>query len=199
MGHFFEKEWGSLRWLIIYLVSAVGSSMLSVIAMPLAVSVGSSGAVMGLFGAKLAEFVVRLCERKVTKQEQLSHEIRGEQCSAVTCSVVIVMLFSFIPYVDWAAHLGGLVAGFVISLAIFSLDVQSPIVKIGWLVVGLALSVVLFAYGLDYMYGGNVEVVEELRDVCGYYKQYFDDYECNCMREEYFNNRNGEGGNGSQD
>jgi len=42
-GVFFEKEWGSWRWLVIYLGSGIGSSILSVIAMPLAVSVGSSG------------------------------------------------------------------------------------------------------------------------------------------------------------
>ena len=46
-GAFFEREWGSKNWLIIYLSSAVGSSILSVIVMPGAISVGSSGAVMG--------------------------------------------------------------------------------------------------------------------------------------------------------
>ena len=45
-GAFFEREWGSGAWLVIYLVSAVGSSILSVIYMTDAVSVGSSGAVM---------------------------------------------------------------------------------------------------------------------------------------------------------
>ena len=33
------------------------------------------------------------------------------------------------------------------------------------------------------MYQFNVEAAEELRDVCGYYKQYFEDYECNCPRQ----------------
>ena len=54
-GVFFEREWGSMRWLIIYIGSALGSSILSCISMPNSVSVGSSGAVMGLFGAKLSE------------------------------------------------------------------------------------------------------------------------------------------------
>lgn len=55
IGAFFEREWGSHTWLAIYLSSAVGSSILSVIAMPDTISVGSSGAVMGIFGGKLAE------------------------------------------------------------------------------------------------------------------------------------------------
>ena len=63
-----------------------------------AISVGSSGAVMGLFGGKLAEIICRFCESKITKQEQISHQVRKEQCAAVVCSVTVVMLFSFIPY-----------------------------------------------------------------------------------------------------
>jgi len=54
-GVFFEREWGSVTWLIVYLVSALGSSILSCVSMPNSISVGSSGAVMGLFGAKLSE------------------------------------------------------------------------------------------------------------------------------------------------
>ena len=103
-GVFFEKEWGSLRWCIVYLTSAVGSSILSCIVMPNALSVGSSGAVMGLFGAKLSEVVLRAFERVRTKQDRVGHAVRKEQCCVVSCSVVLILLFSFIPYVDWAAH-----------------------------------------------------------------------------------------------
>ena len=191
-GAFFEKEWGSIRWLVVYLGSAVGSSVLSVILMPLAVSVGSSGAVMGLFGGKLAEVILKACERRITKQDHIAHEVRREQCCIVTASVILVMLFSFIPFVDWAAHLGGLVAGFVIGWAIFAWDIHGWGWKLLWFVVGLVATVATFALGLQYMYSGEVETVEDLRDVCGYYKQNFEDYECNCMREEY--NLNGGGG-----
>jgi hypothetical protein len=97
-GAFFEREWGSFKWLIIYLVSAVGSSALSVIKMPGAISVGSSGAVMGLFGAKMAEVFCKFCDRDKTTQGRIAHQVRKEQCSGVTCSVVVVMLFSFVPY-----------------------------------------------------------------------------------------------------
>ena len=105
-GAFFEREWGSLNWLIIYLVSAVGSTALSVVAMPDAISVGSSGAVMGLFGGKGAEVLCRCCEKESTEQDRVGHQVRKEQCAGVMCSVTVVLLFSFIPYVDWAAHLG---------------------------------------------------------------------------------------------
>jgi hypothetical protein len=97
-GAFFEREWGSKKWLVIYLTSAVGSSILSVIVMPDSLSVGSSGAVMGLFGGKLAEVICRVCESDRSEQARIGHQVRKEQCAAVTCSVVVVGLFSFIPY-----------------------------------------------------------------------------------------------------
>jgi membrane associated rhomboid family serine protease len=184
-GVFFEKEWGSLRWLIIYLVSALGSSVLSVIAMPDAVSVGSSGAVMGLFGGKLAEITMRACERVRTKQDHVGKKVRKEQCIAVSCSVVLVMAFSFIPFVDWAAHVGGVLAGLCIGVIIFACEIESVPWRILWLVIGVALTTASFGYSMSYMYSGAIQPAEELRDVCAYYKEALGgDYECVCQREE---------------
>ena len=52
-----------------------------------------------------------------------------------------------------------------------------------WLVVGVGSCIALYSIGMTYMYT-QVETNDELRDVCGYYKQYFDDYECQCMLDE---------------
>jgi membrane associated rhomboid family serine protease len=183
-GAFFEREWGSIPWLIIYLASAVGSSSLSVVAMPDAISVGSSGAVMGLFGGKGAEVICRCCESNNTDQDHVAYQVRKEQCAGVMCSVTVVMLFSFIPYVDWAAHLGGLLAGFCVGMILFAIDLKKACIsKLIWLLVGVGLTGVFFALLLQHMYSGNVEAAEELRDVCGYYKQNFEEYQCNCQRE----------------
>lgn len=183
-GAFFEREWGSVNWLIIYLVSAVGSSALSVVAMPDAISVGSSGAVMGLFGGKAAEVVCRCCEKDSTDQDRIGHQVRKEQCAGVMCSVTVVLLFSFIPYVDWAAHLGGVIAGFCVGMIIFAADLNKAVFsKLFWLVVGISITCVYFIVIFQMMYSGDIETAEELRDVCGYYKQAFDEYECNCQRD----------------
>eukprot|EP00816_Leptocylindrus_hargravesii_P006136 CAMPEP_0196818566 /NCGR_PEP_ID=MMETSP1362-20130617/66244_1 /TAXON_ID=163516 /ORGANISM="Leptocylindrus danicus, Strain CCMP1856" /LENGTH=244 /DNA_ID=CAMNT_0042196713 /DNA_START=170 /DNA_END=904 /DNA_ORIENTATION=- len=181
-GAFFEREWGSLVWLIIYLTSAIGSSVLSMIFMPQSVSVGSSGSVMGLFGAKLAEVACKYCDKIKTQDQHVAHKVRMEMCGGVFCSVVIVMLFSFIPFVDWAAHLGGLIAGFVIGMVLFALQLRSKLFMFFWGVFGILSCVIFYSTSLEYMYN-QVEPVEELRDVCEYYRQYFEDYECNCQLE----------------
>jgi len=181
-GAFFEREWGSINWLVIYITSAVGSSILSCIFKPDSVSVGSSGAVMGLFGGKLAEVLCRCCESKKTIQGRIGHEVRKEQLGGVLCSVILVMAFSFIPYVDWAAHLGGLVAGILVGLPVFSCSIKTMLYRILWFVAGMAVTVGSFFFALQYLYSGAIVPTDDLRDVCGYYQQFFDDYECKCMR-----------------
>ena len=79
-GSFFEREWGSATWLAIYIVSALGSSIFSCDSMPNSISVGSSGAVMGLFGGKLSEvcdivFYIYQLKRVQIKLERFSQKI----------------------------------------------------------------------------------------------------------------------------
>lgn len=182
-GNRWEKEWGSIIWLLIYIGSAFGSSILSVCAMPHQISVGSSGAVMGLFGGKLAEIFLLCCEKSKTVEEYAGEQSRKDQACAVIGGIVVVMAMSFIPYVDWSAHLGGLVAGFVIGLVCFSFKIRMWMFMLVWLIVGVGTTTALYSGALAYMYN-EVEVKDDLRDVCGYYKQFFEDYECRCMLDE---------------
>lgn len=153
MGSFFEREWGSLVWFIIYCGSGIGSSILSVCVMPDSIGVGSSGAVCGLFGAKLAEVLCRCFERNKTSQERLGHEIRREQLIHILINVVVVGAFSFIPFVDWAAHLGGFVSGITIGIMFFSCMIQRRPVLVGIsCMVGVALTIMVFAWGIQAMY-----------------------------------------------
>ncbi len=96
-GAFFEREWGSFLWLIIYLGSAASGSILSVIVAPNTIGVGSSGAVCGLFGAKIAEALCRCRESTTGTAKELSHAILCEQFGSTLCTVILILVFSFIP------------------------------------------------------------------------------------------------------
>jgi membrane associated rhomboid family serine protease len=180
-GVFFEREWGTMTWLLIYLASGVGSTILSVCLIPNALSVGSSGAVMGLFGGKLAEIVCRACERRTTVQQKAGHEMRKHQLVLCVGGVVLVMAFSFIPFVDWAAHLGGLLAGFTVGLMVFAFSIETMVWRIVWFLFGVSGTIAGFVVSLKYMYT-EVEPLEILEDVCAYYQEYYQDYECACAR-----------------
>lgn len=108
---------------------------------------------------------------------------RTRKCIPVFRSDLTTASFSC-ETVDWAAHLGGLLAGFCVGMILFSMDIGKQIWKLFWLLTGIAITVVYFVVTLQHMYSGAIDPSEDLRDVCGYYQQYFEDYECNCMREQ---------------
>jgi hypothetical protein len=101
--------------------------------------------------------------------------------------------------VDWAAHLGGLLAGLFVGFMCFSVHMESYCLRLLWFLVGAALTLGFLIPCIDIMYSGDVPVNEELRDVCGYYTQNFEDYECNCMREEFLANFQNRGNNNGDD
>jgi membrane associated rhomboid family serine protease len=176
---FFEREWGSALWLVIYLTSSIGAMIGSTCFMPGVLSVGSSGAIMGIFGAKISEILCRCCESRETVQGKVGHAIRRHQLVLVLGGAVIVMLFSFLPFVDWAAHLGGLLTGIAVGLIIFSCYAEYTLCRFLWFAIGVGMTCALFASTLVYM---SEEVVpdERLADVCAYYQEFFDNYDCSC-------------------
>ena len=130
-----------------------------------------------------------MCESQKNEQAKLSHDILCEQFGTVLCSVILILAFSFIPYVDWAAHVGGLVGGFAVGMMLFSCRVKTWRWRIIWFLTGALMTGIGLVLGIIYM---NEEikdnVAEMMADVCGYYEEYFKNigeaYECNCMLEE---------------
>jgi membrane associated rhomboid family serine protease len=174
-----EREWGSVVWLWVYILSTLGATIISTCLLPDVLSVGSSGAIMGIFGAKIAEIICRSHESRITVQQKVGHAIRKHQLAEALGGAIIVMLFSFIPFVDWASHLGGLVTGLFVGLMIFSSYIQNPLWRRVGFIMGAILTVSLLATSLIYMYT-QVHPADRLRDVCGYYQQFFAGYECSC-------------------
>lgn len=104
LGDFIEKIYGTKKYLIIYFVSGIVSSIFSVYFSPV-MGVGASGAIFGLLGAAL-----------VFAYNEKDRIGRG----LVSNIVVIILLNLFIslsiPNIDISAHFGGFITGTILGL-----------------------------------------------------------------------------------
>ena len=111
LGAMIEKEVGHVLYLILYMLSGIGGGILSLIYKTLTFdfsgTIGASGAVFGLDGALLALIL-----------------FSGKRMANVTPTRVILMI-AYSLYsgftggnVDNAAHIGGLITGFLIGIVI---------------------------------------------------------------------------------
>ncbi|MEO8105902.1 MAG: rhomboid family intramembrane serine protease [Actinomycetes bacterium] len=101
IGGAVEPRLGRWRYLTVYLLSALGGSVLSyAVDSPFQYSVGASGAVFGLFGAL---FVL---------MRRLRFEVGG-----LISIMVINVVIGFVPglNINWRAHLGGLIVGTLLT------------------------------------------------------------------------------------
>lgn len=102
LGPQLEAWLGRLRFTALYLLSALGGSVLAYLVAPPGVGgIGASGAIFGLFGAT---FVVARRLRLDTRW------------IAVLLGLNLVITFT-VPFIDWRAHIGGLVTGIALTFA----------------------------------------------------------------------------------
>ncbi len=102
IGPGLEKMLGRLRFLAVYLVSAVGGSVLYyLIAAPTASALGASGAIFGLFGAWFV----------------LSRRLRMDGRQVIMLIGLNLVISFTVSGVAWQAHLGGLIAGTALTAA----------------------------------------------------------------------------------
>jgi membrane associated rhomboid family serine protease len=107
VGSVYEQEIGRLRFVAVYLCSGLFASAASYALIdlegPIAVSVGASGAIFGLFGG----FLVYNWRRR-------GQALANARMRSMLPWILLNLVFTFtIPFIDWRAHIGGLVAGMV--------------------------------------------------------------------------------------
>lgn len=124
LGQMLEPLLGRWRFTALYLISALGGSAASLLALePGQGSYGASGAVFGLLGG------VYVINRKL-----------GRDVSLVTGLLLLNVVIGFVvPGIDWRAHLGGLVTGAALS-AVFA---HAPATRRGMLSVVASVAVLL--------------------------------------------------------
>jgi membrane associated rhomboid family serine protease len=101
-GTAIERELGRVRFLLIYFATGIFASAASyAFGTPGAVGAGASGAIFGLFGAYLAY--------NYRRRGSALADARVQQM--VRLIVLNAILAISLHFIDWRAHLGGLVAG----------------------------------------------------------------------------------------
>lgn len=103
VGPYLERAFGHVRYTALYLVSALGGSVLGLWLDPLTQpTVGASGAIFGLFAAV---FVVG---------RKLNLDVRG-----IAVLIVINLAITFlVAGISWTGHIGGLITGALLSGAL---------------------------------------------------------------------------------
>lgn len=108
-GRMTVNIYGPLKFLIIYVVAGILSGVAHVVLAPDQNAVGASGAIMGIFGAAGAGIWLL--------KDQLPKGVRKQEITWMLCLAVSqVILDQFVPHVAAMAHLGGLIAGFLLGL-----------------------------------------------------------------------------------
>ncbi len=106
VGNQIESHFGRLRYLAIFILSAIGGGLLSIVFSE-SISIGASGAIFGLMGA-LVYFGLRF--RLYFKDAIVSDIIPV---------IVLNLLISFVfPGIDVAGHIGGLIYGYLTAMAL---------------------------------------------------------------------------------
>ena len=128
VGPFLERLFGSVTFLIFYLVSAIGGSEASLWWNEFGVSAGASGALFGIFGSLLGYLLAKPPGMSAAIMSQL-------RFWAINFIVLNIAFVFFLAGVDQAAHGGGALAGLLIGLLAGAIQknsvLKTPILKHG--------------------------------------------------------------------
>jgi membrane associated rhomboid family serine protease len=131
-----EREAGSVPFAALYFASGLaGGAAFFLLAAPGASAVGASGAIFGLFGGWIAAFVRR----------RESRAGRSGLRQLLVLLGINLALPLIVPGIAWQAHLGGLVAGFLIVLAWTGIARRSRDARVARTLVGVGVGLLALA------------------------------------------------------
>ncbi|CAH3150014.1 unnamed protein product [Porites lobata] len=108
VGILIEREIGTVRTCLIYLISGIGGNLFCGLFNPLSPQVGASGALFGLIGLLIVKLL------------QLRHDVRRPCCEVLCLLSVALISFALgtLPYIGNFVHIGGFLFGLFASLAL---------------------------------------------------------------------------------
>jgi membrane associated rhomboid family serine protease len=101
VGPAIERALGGVRYLAVYLVSAIGGAVVVYYLVPNELAAGASGAIFGLFGAWFV----------------LARRLRADARPVVFLIVLNLGLSFIVPQIAWQDHVGGLITGALLTAA----------------------------------------------------------------------------------
>jgi rhomboid protease GluP len=107
-----EKVLGSAKLIVVYIICGILASLASIYWHINTISVGSSGAIFGLYGVILSFTVFKI----------YPNYMRGMTWMLLGLYAGVSLLFGFLGGIDNAAHFGGLISGFVIGGILILID-----------------------------------------------------------------------------
>lgn len=124
IGPALEAYFGRVRFIALYLISALGGGVLVYLLTFNVPTLGASGAIFGLFGATLA------------LSRQLNLDMRW-----VVGLIVLNLVFTFAaPQISWQGHIGGLITGAAVGAAYaYAPNERKALVQVGISVAAVAL------------------------------------------------------------
>jgi membrane associated rhomboid family serine protease len=106
-GPIAERLYGPLEFGLIYVLSAAGGSILTILVDPFQEAAGASGAIFGVVGLLFAA-------------SRRHHTVLGREARVMVAGIgtylVVLLVFTFVvPNISWTGHLGGLTVGAVLG------------------------------------------------------------------------------------
>ena len=109
VGLFLEPILGRIKFLIAYILTGIIASFSSIWWYKATVSVGASGAIFGLYGVFLALLLANIFPK----------DMKGSFLLSTSIFVGYNLLMGLTGGIDNAAHIGGLLSGFIIGLLLY--------------------------------------------------------------------------------
>ena len=110
LGRACEQLMGRVSYVLAYLVSGIFSSITSVYWHPMAASAGASGAIFGMAGVLVTYVKLNKAPAHMT--------INKKMLSSLGTFIAYNLLFGALPGISNAAHIGGLVMGLALGVAL---------------------------------------------------------------------------------
>jgi rhomboid protease GluP len=151
-----ELVWGGSRLLVVYLLSALGGTVLSAWLQPMP-SVGASGAILGLAGLLLGATWFGREPSRSRLRELLGRRLLFGV--ALTFVVGVALSVLWLPIVDNYGHLGGFAAG--VGASAFMRDPQRPPGRASRALAALLCALFLLAFGWMAVSGRAADSIED--------------------------------------